>query len=319
MAVLVDAPQRCQCSPECSAAIKTPGGRFAWGHNPRTRENMIPGGVNRARRLGKVTLRCRRCGERRSLPLSAARQRKSYDQVTGAYMCRKCQNIDRLKNVARPRLAWHYGSNDTSDEKAARAEHMKTVIRGIGGRKVLDEKRDAAHKRGLSERGRLKLSANLLVSKARSGDFQLCPECDRLIYLQLNRVRAGAHGMHKACWRRLQNSERFREWRRRLGRGDSPLYRARLAQNPIPLKKQGRGYRVSSEQWNQRLTWLLRRFVFRESFRGIAVRDGKAVDTVAHGIHALIAVLPDTWDEVWGGTPSAKSWEKLAPLSRLRQ
>lgn len=295
----------CQCG--CGGQPKVLGARFLPGHHLRT--PGIP-----------LEIPCRRCGKTRHGRPSRVRQLKSYDPKSGTYLCKNCQAHDRLRR-AREKLLNLYGITPSDGPAACRdvfRAQVDEMVKKAGGRQKLKQLRDAARRRGESVPGRRQRSIHLIVNGTRAGDFLLCLSCRKLLYLTPYRRRQGALGFHRACYHRHQHGQDYRRWWKGLGYTKSPMFRLRITRYPHPLPVQQPGKPPTSEQLAARFRWCLKRFLLRKSLREIAREEAWALATIAEGIGTFIAVLPDTWNEVFGGGKPGRRLDDLLPIARLR-
>ena len=195
---------------------------------------------------------------------------------------------------------------------------MEAVTKEAGGRSKLQELSRRALERGISEKSRRRRAARELVTRSRPGEFRLCRLCHRLIYLAPYRLRQGALGFHNSCYRQYQQTDDYKDWRRKLGSLKSPMLKLRMRRHPHPLPPGRAGKPPTPEQLTVRFRWVLKRFLLHKSLRKIASEEAWALGTIAEGIGTFIAVLPDTWNEVFGGGNRGQRLDDLLPIARLR-
>lgn len=272
-----------------------------------------------------VTLTCRRCGNQRQLKPGAVAQRATVqDGPNGqTYLCRPCQGRDTLRH-ARTKLLTRYGvtpSDDAATKLAAMQQHAANMVAKAGGRARVIELANAARAGGISDRGRERLSLALLAraDERRSGSFQLCHLCRKLLYLNESRQRQGAVGFHDDCHHAWQRSDVYQRWLTQVGGPSDPMRELRLAKLPRPLPPVPRGKQPTSDQLGRHLRWLVRHFGLGESWRDIARADSYDHTTVRSGVLSLVPMLPDSWAAVFGGRRTGQQLDKHLPIERIRR
>ncbi len=309
-------PRLCACG--CGAAPKTSGCRFLRGHNNFARYGPQP--------------RCRGCGRKAS---TQRRRLLSYDQGTNTYKCKWCKSQEvtcrrcghvavicpsrikklrslRIERGKRTYLCVHCGGHDHARQRllpsllfkrygisprgddparvSAMQDHAARARKAGPGLWALAER----HKNGLTAGGRRRLQIARLLGARRGGSFRLCP-CGKLLYQPP--FRKNRPGLHGTC------------------------YRSRLT-DPAETRTRGRGRprgSVDRQLLNIRYRWLLLRFLRHQGWGEIARAEQCERQTVKDGVKAFVALLPDSWGQVFGsGAKGGRQLDALLPIDRLR-
>jgi hypothetical protein len=271
----------------------------------------------------RIVVFCRRCPKSKRLWPSAVRQRKSIEQDERGYwqLCRECRSRDTLR-FGRMAQASELGvlpSDDPDVRRAAMQERMASAVAAAGGRVKLMELANNARKRGLTERGRRRLTLGLMIAAERPGQFRLCLLCHKLIYLAPSRFTQGASGYHGECWNRWRWGAVYREWITKVGSPDGPLASARRRRFPPPTPPRPAYRPPGAPHLDRSFRWLLRHYGLSQSWRDIGGRESIDHKTVSRDVRRLIAILPDSWAKVFGGKRAGKQLDTLLSIADLRR
>lgn len=343
------APRLCEC--DCGGELKDKRGRsrflpghhmYVYGHRWPTCRRCGRKASRPGKRLDsydaqtntylckwcrRQEVRCRRCGKVAELtPQRIANLKTLRTEADGSltYLCRECQARDRSRIARAALLKQHYdiGPGDAAAREAWK-DHIEAVVRTVGGRQNLRNMREGSRGRGLmTEKGRRKLTIKKMIAAQRAGEFRLCPlpSCQKLIYLSPFRVRDGALGFHRECYREYMNSDSYKDWRENLGDLRSPTLSLRLRRFAHPSPPRQRGNPPTSEQLKNHFRWLLRHYLLHQSWRGIQAIEGTySHSAISEGVKSLIAMLPDSWSQVFCGHITGQRLDKLLPIGRLKK
>jgi hypothetical protein len=350
---VAEAPQLCECG--CGGQPKTPRARFLPGHHMRLVTWRDPSHRPVCRYCGRQAcnstpsfkgslksydpetdsyvcntcqdgrarvkgVRCRRCGTRRDFILSRIRETKSYDPQSNTWLCGRCQAHDAVRGARAELLArYSIGPADSPDSRlAAMQDHAARTIGSAGARARREQRLAATQARRMTEEGRHRLSIHRLLAARRLGLFRLCPSCQKLVYVSRYHLLKGRPGFHGNCYREFERTPQYKLWRQHIGNLRSPTVRLRLKRYPHPLPPRPPGRPPTPEQLEERFCWLLRHYLLRESWAEIAHRGGYERSAIAKGVASLLAILPDSWSEVFGGKEIGRRLDDLLPMDRLR-
>jgi hypothetical protein len=271
-------------------------------------------------RSRRVAVTCRRCYiSTEMVPSRAAGLESIQWSATGAtYLCGPCGGHDAAPRL---RAALQRLYEPTPPDEAL-AKHIRAVTAEAGGRAHLLELARRAARAGQSDKARrhrgILYRVNGAPRGARAGEFRLCPVCRLLTYLLPSQVRRGASGSHQRCEREWRRSSEYREWRRSLGNSRSPLFALRRQGSPPPRPRRPGGRPPAAAQLEARFRFVLRHFLLHQSWREIGRLEHYTHGAVTQGVRALIAVLPDTWVEVFGNNLTGQRLDAWLPIQRLR-
>jgi hypothetical protein len=270
-----------------------------------------------------VRITCRgRCGRQRELPIWKARELTSFREAELTWLCKACTGRENTRK-ARAALLKSYGlgATATPSERADVFRHeLTTGIERAGGRaKALD----LAHRAtagGLSENARNKKAIGHILKLSWPGEFRLCPECAKLVYLSPARVAKGAHGFHRECYLAFTRTPAYQEWRRKIGWTRSPGFAARVEMLPMPVPRRRRGHPVQAEDVRKHVNWLLRHVLKGESWAEIAAAENFGRATVQGAVRTLVSLLPASWTMLFGGHGRAsRRLDVVLPMDRVRR
>jgi hypothetical protein len=266
----------------------------------------------------RLWVRCRRCPRWRQLFPSQADSLKSLKREggTATYLCRQC-NGRALGAAAYRKILANHGavlSDPPEYRLQAMQAHVQEAWNRGGGKRPFPP--PSGFSRSKSARRHMTISG--MIGGKRRGAFGLCPLCHRLVFLSQSRVDGGALGFHRACYSIWRRDDEYGEWRRKVGSRSHPLFHLRLRRFPRPMPPPRFGRPLRDRELRRDFVWLLRHALRGESYRDIGRSDGSPHRTVADGVGRLIAILPDSWGEVFSGKRPGKVLDELLPIGRLR-
>jgi hypothetical protein len=258
-----------ECACGCEGVPKTPGSRFIAGHHLRLAKYQEQARTARITqgRQPKASIKCRRCYRIRDVTPGQLRSLTTYQQDDRSYLCRKCCSHDKAK-IAREKHVRMYGIDPSDSETRAEfwSGHVRAMVAGAGGIRAVNCLSIASRKRGLSEKGKERLSAGLFIAgiSRRKGRYEFCPLCKKLSYVHA--FREGARGLHFECYNQFRKTQAYTDWRKQLGHTKSPMFQFKLRRHSNPLSARSRNLRGPRQvEVKQRLSWLLRRLLLSQT------------------------------------------------------
>lgn len=272
------------------------------------------------RRRAAVEVVCRRCGRVIEYAPGSIGRLKTLEQRGGilTHLCKSCSGRVNMHKAQARALAEYDVTPAAAPAHRLQAlqEHRAAMVKKAGGQTKLVQLSRAST---MSKRGRRRQALGKFIRRNRDGELRLCPLCRKLIYLGPARVRLRAPGFHGACWAKWQAGAEYKQWRRDVGNTADPMVRFRLRQFPLRLPARPRGKPAGPEQLDRHFRWLLRYFGLGHSWRQIAEQDHYSHGAVRKGVHALIALLPESWIEVFPSSKRGHQLEQLLPAKQLRR